>query len=358
MLMPTASGQADPVHAAGIKITSQETGWTQGKSYPSVGPLFAPPKPEEIEKVKQNWAGRQTGAQGWQIEAEGLLASGCHGKVVSHLVDGNRHYALVRYPEDFIYGNIYPVLVYNHGGFYGVSVDDLSFFDESLMPSSFLKENYFYVVPSYRAEVLDAGLLGQYVSEGEQSIMDWDVDDVMSLLTGVLTYIPQADPDRVVVMGFSRGSGVSLIMAERDPRVKLVCELFGPTNWMLKHYRDGAQEILDTGIPTEDVLLKQIMKIAVEPWLAGTLKTSEARFELLKRSPVFLVDLMKDVEFHHGGEDQLLPLEHSLELEQALISLGASAPHFQFFLYPQGGHDALSLHGAGPRIESFLSSIY
>ncbi|MBU0754877.1 MAG: hypothetical protein KJ645_07035, partial [Planctomycetes bacterium] len=195
--------------------------------------LFAPPDASELAAVEADWASRNTTVSGWTIEDYGTDSHGFFVQVVSHLVDGYRHYGLIRYPADYYPSGSFPVLLFNHGGLDGASMDDLHNFDNSFLPGTVMEDNFFYVLASYRGETLDAGIFGTYVSEGDQSVMDHDVDDVIALLNGVLANVSDADGSRVVAYGQSRGGCVYLLLGVRDSRIQLLTELYGPTSWML-----------------------------------------------------------------------------------------------------------------------------
>jgi hypothetical protein len=116
--------------------------------------------------------------------------------------------------------------VYAHGVDYGVSVDDevlliLSFFGD-------IFEKFVYVVPSFRGETLEFDKIS-WTSEGEDSPWDYDVDDALSLLNATFDLEPGSDPERVGVLGFSRGAGVGMLMDARSDKIDAVLNFFGPT---------------------------------------------------------------------------------------------------------------------------------
>ncbi|MFH1999112.1 MAG: hypothetical protein ABIK28_05485, partial [Planctomycetota bacterium] len=271
-----------------------------------------------------------------------------------------RHYGIVRYPLDFTLGGSYPVLLFNHGALEGVQYEDIQFFDSHITPGDFLEKNFFFVASSYRSEPAEVRQLGTYVSEGQPSILDYDVDDVMAMLDGVLTHIPEADPERVAAYGYSRGGALSLLLGCRDSRIELLADLYGPTNWMTAELRQSTQMLINqqTDVPPDKLLQQLVMDHAVTPWYEGTMTLAEARLELIRRSPVFFADMLPDLEFHHGTDDNVVPVDHSDELNECLISLGAAAPYFTYFRYPGGLHNAPSLPGCGACVETLIASVY
>jgi dipeptidyl aminopeptidase/acylaminoacyl peptidase len=333
--------------------------WTAstGREFTSLVTLFAPPTSAEIETVRLDWARRDPCVQGWSVEAQGAIPGGFFAQVVSHRLAGKRHYGLIRYPRNFMPGGDYPVLVFNHGGIRGTNLGELETFDNFFLPGTYLEYNFIYVMPSYRGEELDAGPLGVYLSEGELSVMDWDVDDAMAFLDGVVVNIPEANPQRVAVYGQSRGGCVSLLMAERDPRVQLLVQLSCPTCWTLASIRKKAEELVNSGGPPGGILLDLIMKYGVEPWLDGKIGFEEARLNMIRRSPIYFSENLPALQFHHGTDDTTVPVEHSDRMESMLLELGPHAPPFEYYRYPGGTHDPMTLTGCGQRVEAFLSNV-
>ena len=114
-----------------------------------------------------------------------------------------------------------PVLVYAHGGDNGVDIDETLLLLPLLLASDL--QNFVFVAPSFRAEPLTfQGMT--YVSGGPASPWDRDVDDALALINVVAATVPEADPDRIGVAGFSRGACVAMLMAERDPLYREIAD--------------------------------------------------------------------------------------------------------------------------------------
>lgn len=67
-------------------------------------------------------------------------------------------------------------------------------------------QRFALVVPSFRGEVLVAGLLGSFSSEDPMSVFDRDADDAIALLDCTVQNFPQADPNLALSTGWSRGA--------------------------------------------------------------------------------------------------------------------------------------------------------
>jgi hypothetical protein len=63
------------------------------------------------------------------------------------------------------------------------------------------------------------------------------VDDALALLNAVVAHVPEADSTRIAAFGRSRGGGVMLLMAARDPRIRVVVSAYGTTDFLLPEVR-------------------------------------------------------------------------------------------------------------------------
>ena len=306
--------------------------------------LFAPPSAAEMCAVQAEWARRDTRSYDAREEWRDEGRSGTT-LVLSHTVDGLRHYGAVRIPAGAA-GRQLPVLVIAHGGDKGTS-------GYNFIRSGPIAEGWIQVLPSYRSERLAVRALRRYRSEGRPSPWDRDVDDVMALLSAVLERVPEADSARVAAWGRSRGGGVALLMAARDPRVKGVVDFFGPTDFYLPEVRQLADRALRSRIP----------KLPGAGYLAdsvlfalrdGRTTVERARSELLRRSPVYFAHRLPPTQIHHGTRDKEVPIVHSERLADAFARAGRAAPLWELNRYPGGGHRPHTLRGARQRAEAWL----
>ncbi|HEV3051684.1 MAG TPA: prolyl oligopeptidase family serine peptidase, partial [Longimicrobium sp.] len=309
--------------------------------------LFAPPTQAEMCAVQADWARRDTRAHAARVEWRDEGRGG-RTLVLSHTVDGLRHYGAVRIPAG-AEGRRLPVLVIAHGGDKGTS--GYVFFR-----SGPLAEGWIQVLPSFRSERLMVRALRRYRSEGRPSPWDRDVDDAMALLSTVLAQVPEADSTRIAVWGRSRGGGVGLLMAIRDPRVRGVVDFFGPTDFYLPEVRQLADRALRSRIPRLPGAgyLADSVLFALRD---GRTTVERARSELLRRSPVYFADRLPPVQIHHGTRDKEVPIVHSERLMDALTRLGRTGPLWELHRYPGGGHRPHTLLGAQQRAEAWLQQV-
>jgi dipeptidyl aminopeptidase/acylaminoacyl peptidase len=305
--------------------------------------------------VLADWSARNVSVQDFRVEQQGTVVIGSGTlaslRLVSHIVDGARHYGAIISPNDAAPRGA-SVLVYAHGGDRGVSVEEAVLLSATL---GALGGRFVWVVPSFRSETLRAGPVA-LTSVSAASPWDRDVDDALALLNATLANTPAADPARIGVLGFSRGAGVALLMAARDARIDQVVDFFGPTDFFGPHVREIVEEALAGQLRSLPGLAALDARY-VQPFGAGTLSLAEMRLQLLLRSPVYFAERIRGVQVHHGTADMIVEVSHAETLIDRLEELGRRPPDFEFFIYPGGDHNPLTLAGGPERAIAYLARL-
>ncbi len=315
--------------------------------------LFAPPTAAEVAAVRDEWGGRDVSARDVEIVKSDTVSGGTvtdvSVRVVAHTVGGVLHYGAVAVPSGATSASL-PLLVVGHGGDGGIDIDD------ALLLLGFglgdAVDDFVFVVPSFRSEPLFFQGT-EFRSGGDPSPWDWDVDDALALLSAAGEIAPEADTSRIGVVGFSRGAGVGLLMAERDPRIDAVVEFFGPTDFFGTFVQDVVEEAL-RGMPRNLPGLAYLDAQFIQPLKRGELTIQDVRPELVRRSPVYFVDRLPQVQVHHGTADATVPVSQAERLIEVMQADGRHAPAFEYYLYTGGGHNPLSLPGSLDRTVAFL----
>ena len=311
---------------------------------PLLDALFAPPTAAEMAAVEADWAARDTRVHDFRVEH--VRRDGATGRtmVVSHVVDGARHSGAIRVPDGA--AGPLPVLVIGHGGDDGAT--GYHFFH-----SGPLARDYVQVLPSFRSETLRLSPLRAWRSGGTASPWDRDVDDAIALLNGTLAHVPEADSTRVVAFGRSRGGGVMLLMAIRDPRVRAVVSAVGPTDFLLPEVRRLAGRALGSRVarlPGAGYLADSVLFALRD----GRTTVPQARMQLLRRSPAWFAHRLPPAQGHYGALDPKVSVAHGDRLDAAMRALGRDTAGWTYHRYPRGRHRFSSFPGAMPRVEDFL----
>lgn len=317
--------------------------------------LFAPPSVAERAAIASEWSLRDVSARDVEIvrtEAASLAGAPATLRVISHTLDGSsRHFGAVIAPDGAAERGL-PVVLYGHGGDNGFDVSEVLQVAQAL---GSVASDFVFVAPSFRSESLRLNG-ATLVSGGVPSPWDRDVDDALALINAAVQVTPQADPTRVGVVGFSRGAGVALLMAIRDPEIDVVVEFFGPTDFFGEWVQGITEEALRgelADLPGLDVLNERF----IQPLRTGARTEAEVRPELIRRSAVLFAADLPDTQIHHGTADIVVDVSQAESLIGALEALGRGEPEDQFFLYAGAGHNPFEMPASIPRTIEFIGRL-
>lgn len=316
--------------------------------------LFAPPQATELQAVRDDWATRDVSVQNLEIVSQDTIALGSNARgvyrIVSHTVNGARHFGAIVVPVGAAPESL-PLVLYAHGGDDG---DDLDFTIGLLsLGLSSVIDQFVYVAPSFRSESIKLDGM-TYQSEADPSPWDYDVDDALALMNVALENTPEVDPTRIGVFGFSRGAAVGLLMGIRDPRIDLVVDFFGPTDFSAGDIQEITANALRGNLRTLPGL-DFMNDTYIQPLKNGTISMAEARLGLIRRSAVNFAEDLPLVQIQHGEADETVSVEHGRNLEKRLQDLGRGPSEFESHFYPGAGHNPLEMVGSFDRMIEFVS---
>jgi dipeptidyl aminopeptidase/acylaminoacyl peptidase len=318
--------------------------------------LFAPPTDPEILTILTEWTARAPAAAGVvELRAEDIpLGLGqARLQIVSHEVDGNSHVGAILTPAGAQARSL-PILLFAHGGDHGANVEEALNILPLIMGD--MLNRFVYVVPAFRAEPLSYKGTS-YLAEGSPSPWDRDVDDAMALVSVTAQTVAAADPNRIAVVGASRGGCVGLLMGIRDPRIDLVSEFAGPTDFFGPFVQRAVEDALlgnPPNLPGADFLNATL----VQPLKNGALTIAAARLELLRRSPVYFANRLPALQVHHGTADNVVPVTEAQRLIAVMEGLGRRPPQFESYIYEGADHQTLLYQPLSiGRLRTFLARL-
>ena len=135
-----------------------------------------------------------------------------------------------------IEGKRLPVLIYNRGG--NSTHGPLTFANVANIHMDWAGQGYIVISSQYRG-----ARLGDAQADGKDEYGGGDVDDVMALLP-IIDGIPEADPNRVGMVGASRGSIMTYRAVARSRRIKAIAILGGVSDMLTELPRRPEMERL------------------------------------------------------------------------------------------------------------------
>ncbi len=316
--------------------------------------LFAPPTGDELQAIKDDWASRDVSVQNFQVEGHTNETDGRQMFLVSHTVDGEKHYGLVHLPAGDIQPGSLPVLIILHGGCSGTS-------NHELYVNNYIGNNFIQVIPSFRGEpfeVIGGPMAGVYYSEGEPGDHDSDADDTIALLSCVLENFGQADPERIAMVGASRGGGCAMRVKIRDPRVDGAVVFYGASTYMSDSIKAACfAHLTDPAFMGSDPLQALAITDVIDPLTAETMNIIDAKHRLMLWSPLYFFEDMLRIQVHHGTDDPIVPVLQGDMLEYYMNGADITSPDYEYFRYEGGIHSKGSLIGHEARVEEFMEWI-
>lgn len=255
--------------------------------------LFADPSSAEIHATRNRWISTRYETEGWRVEGgrtERML-------FVSYLVNGVRRFAAVRYPEEFSAEEEYPVLLFCSGNEEDFSLRDMR--DLKLRVPAF--GECVAVMPTFGAPTPTpwGGFRPPRGATQPRGPLE-EAIDVLALLDLLTKEIPQADRERVILLGSQRRATLALHLASRDPRVRGVVAAEADTDCFQPEMRRAIARGTLAGVAPDSRLAGDVWGNVVEPLEAGEISFEQARELLLSRSPARFVKYLPVVQLYYG----------------------------------------------------------
>lgn len=221
-----------------------------------------------------------------------------------------------------------PLIVINHGGFEPA---------KTMQPlvELFAKLGYVAIASDYR------GVAG---AEGNRELARGEIDDVLNAIQYAHT-LPQVDPKRTVMLGFSHGGAIAFHAAAKDPTIGGIVTVGAPIE-LADCYRHW--------VATVDRQPELKVLVGLTTIVGGTPEQMPAAWK--ERSPLYIADRVKcPVLLVQGGKDTAVPAEQAQRMADALKA--AQTP-VELIVDAEAAHvlDKPAWDRLGKRVISFLNS--
>jgi dipeptidyl aminopeptidase/acylaminoacyl peptidase len=260
--------------------------------------------------------------------------------VISHQVEGRRHYGAIITPVRTKQDRL-PVVIFATGGDGMSTAFDITqdFNHAAAQFPSFLGRDLdsttIVVIPSFRGQQL---IIGQrkFQSDGDVGdAFDGATTDALALLNVALKQFKHADKNQIAIYGGSRGGTVALLAAARDKRIKKVIAVAAPT--------DMKQLYL--------LYPEQFKLLFFRDLLANKITEQQARKKFIACSPIYFVNELPALQLHHDNNDPFVPVSFAKQLEK---SIGDKGKRVEAFYYNEGIHGFWSDAVFWKRVQKFV----
>ena len=268
-------------------------------------PTPTPPHPLDIEKL------RHQAYPGSELVFEETLEPGSNYDryIVSYQSEGLKIYAYLTMPRGEAPPTGWPVVIFNHG--YIPPAEYTSTERYVAYVGAFARRGYIVLRSDYR---------GHGNSEGNASgsrTPDYTID-VLNAVASIKRY-EDADPARIGMWGHSMGGGITLsCMVVTD-------DIIAGVIWagVVAPYPELITRYLRTPTPAgPDVTPRPRWRWPAEMLEQYGSPDENPSFWAAISASTYVGDLSGPIQLHHGTEDQSVPLEYSLMLEQQIVAAG------------------------------------
>lgn len=305
-----------------------------------LGRILIDPTSDEIEAIISYLKGRDLSPKNVVIHDTVELSNSNILYILSHQVDGYKHYGAVIIPAR-ISQNKLPVILFTTGGD-GMNKEFDITQDFNHAAAQFpgflgadLDKKFIVVIPSFRGQQLIIGDK-KYQSEGNiNDAFDGATTDALALLNVTLETFKQANESKIAIYGGSRGGTVALLAAARDERIKRVIAVAAPTDMKALY----------------QLYPEQFKLLFFNDLLKGEITEQEARRKFISISPIYFTSQLPSVQLHHDKNDPFVPADFAQKLTDKMTSQGK---HLDLYFYNESIHGFWSDKNFWNRVQNFI----
>ncbi|MDN5202760.1 prolyl oligopeptidase family serine peptidase [Fulvivirgaceae bacterium BMA10] len=305
-----------------------------------INKILADPSPREIKKVLSGLRKQNLSPRNVTIHDSIALSNANTLYILSHVVEGNKHYGAVIIPDHSKMKKM-PVLILATGGDgMHTQFDITQDFNHSAaqfpnLIGSDLDNEFIIVIPSFRGQQMIIGDK-KYQSEGNVGdAFHGATTDAIAFLNVTLATFNQADKERIAIYGGSRGGTVALLASSRDKRIKRTIVVAAPTDMKALYllYPD------------------QFKLLFFNDLLQGKITEDEARKKFISSSPIYFIKELPVVQLHHDKNDPFVPVEFARRLTDNMSAIGKDIDNY---FYDEGIHGFWNDEVFWKRVQHFI----
>jgi dipeptidyl aminopeptidase/acylaminoacyl peptidase len=242
-------------------------------------------------------------------------------KVISHNINGQRHYGLIRIPAGLKTQSA-PILLVLHGG--GSSIDVLETDLLYRIASGSCRDalnNYIVIAPSFRGDIV-RGENFCFRSEGYTGdVWAGAAEDAAFFLEVVKKLYKKDEGSKTLAIGISRGATVALILSGLTDKIAHVIAISTHTDF------------LNEDVFRNETVGRDLSKVFFTPRDSP----ENIRKKILTSSPLYFAEHIPSLEIHQGTADHLTTVRHAQALEHRLKELKRDSSA-RFYFYEGKGH--------------------
>lgn len=305
--------------------------------------ILKEPSRQEIAEVLEERRSQDLSPKNVQVHDTISLSNGNQMYILSHDVEGRKHYGAVIVPSNSR-GKRFPVVIFTTGGD-GIHKEFFlaeDFNHKAAQFPSFLGEKldqeFVVLVPCFRGQVLIVGE-DKYLSQGRTSdAFDGAATDALAFLNVAIKTVPQTDGQRIAIYGGSRGGAVALLASARDKRINRAIVVATPTN--MKRLNDLYPE--------------QFRILFLNHVLSGKVTEADARKKFIASTVIFFSGELPPVQLHQDINDPIVPAFFARQLIDQMRSEGKTITHY---FYDESIHGFWEDEKYWQRVTEFLSEM-
>ncbi|MEM9829210.1 MAG: prolyl oligopeptidase family serine peptidase [Bacteroidota bacterium] len=284
--------------------------------------LLKEPTENELNAILTAWREKDFTPSQIQTEFSEVRPNGDSLKVVSHLVNGLKHYGLIRIPKGINISQA-PILLGLMGG--GTGIDVLKTSDMNRLSSGKCRElldDYISIMPSFRGNIV-RGEDFCFRSEGYAGdVWMGAAEDAVAFLEAVKLMYNKATNVKTLAKGISRGATVALIIGGLTNKTDYIIATSTHTKF------------LDQYVVDNEIVGNSYSRAFYTPKASP----EEIRKRLITSSPYYFLNNLSAFEVHQGTEDQKTTIWHARALENRLSEIGRNNSTNQVYVYDGKEH--------------------